>query len=332
VAPQPDRPPDAKAAACPCGHGDLPAETAGRPPLLDRAAAGDREAFVRIYDEQVDGVFRYLLAWTGDRAQAAELTGQVFRSAPRWLPATAGGQGEAGAWLIAMARDAVQGPAAGQDPPAGPPRDTVEALGRLGDPQREVAVLRLLCGHSLDHTAQLSGYAVPGYVVGPDDALVRRLRHDLWGSGAGRRTWRGWVSRGWREVSLSRRPWLATAVATAGIMVVLALQAFGDPGPPAACGASPCPAPTTAAAAAGGDSSLGTALTTLAEPPTTSTTGARAATPSAPRTSTAATPPTTRPATSPPRPPAHRGPPRPPPRRRPRRRPRPPPRPRRRRR
>ena len=375
MAPQPDRPPDAKAAACPCGHGDLPAETAGRPPLLDRAAAGDREAFVRIYDEQVEGVFRYLLAWTGDRAQAAELTGQVFRSAPRWLPASAGGQGEAGAWLIAMARDAVQGPAAGQDPPAGPPRDTVEALGRLGDPQREVAVLRLLCGHSLDHTAQLSGYtrravlqlqlaaclaisdltggagagaaaaaadpwsppaharsaeeferrlgrretdlagggpalagalaaaaslrrAVPGYVVGPDDALVRRLRHDLGGSGAGRRTWRGWVSRGLREVSLSRRPWLATAVATAGIMVVLALQAFGDPGPPAACGASPCPAPTTAAAAAGGDSSLGTALTTLAEPPTTSTTRAKAATPSAPRTSTAATPPTTRPATS----------------------------------
>jgi hypothetical protein len=52
VAPRPDRPPDAG-------------------------------AFVRIYDQQVEGVLRYLLAWTGDRAQAADLTGQVFRSAPR---------------------------------------------------------------------------------------------------------------------------------------------------------------------------------------------------------------------------------------------------------
>ncbi|HEV8426185.1 MAG TPA: hypothetical protein VGS14_13525 [Actinomycetes bacterium] len=31
--------------ACPCRHGDPPAETAGRLPPLERAAAGDREAF-----------------------------------------------------------------------------------------------------------------------------------------------------------------------------------------------------------------------------------------------------------------------------------------------
>jgi hypothetical protein len=271
-----------------------------------------------------------------------------------------------------------------------------------------VAVLRLLCGHSLDHTAHLSGYtrravlqlqlaaclaisdltdgaragsaattpdpgsppgpapppeeferqlgrpeidpagsdpalagalaaaaslrqAAPGYVVAPDDTFVRQLRQELvaaadpnpppgqghppgpglrgtdpaagrvprWGSVADRRSWRDRLSTGWREVSPDRRPWVATAVATAGIVVVLALQAFGDHGQPPACGDRPCPAPTTAAAAAGADSSPGTALTTVAGPSTTGTTGAgQVAPPSAPRTSTAATPPTTRPATT----------------------------------
>jgi DNA-directed RNA polymerase specialized sigma24 family protein len=47
---------------------------AGQRPLLERAAAGDREAFALVYDDQVEGVYRYLLAWTGDRIEAAELT------------------------------------------------------------------------------------------------------------------------------------------------------------------------------------------------------------------------------------------------------------------
>ena len=33
------------------------------------------------------------------------------------------------------------------------------AVARLGDPEREVVVLRLLLGHSLAHTAHLSGYS-----------------------------------------------------------------------------------------------------------------------------------------------------------------------------
>src|SRR5215216_396592 len=138
---------------------------AGQRPLLERAAAGDREAFARLYEDQVEGVYRYLLAWTGDRAEAAELTGQVFGNALAWLPAVAGGEGEAGAWLIAMARDAVAqrrgsgwiaGPAGPEDAPA---TDAVAAVARLGDPEREVVVLRLLLGHSLGHTAHLSGYS-----------------------------------------------------------------------------------------------------------------------------------------------------------------------------
>jgi hypothetical protein len=140
----------------------VPAEIAGQRPLLERAA-GDREAFARLVDGQVEGVYRYLLAWTGDRGQAADLTVQVFRGALAWLPVTADGQGEAGAWLIAMARDAVaqrRGTgwiAAVERRPR--PGDPIAAVARLRDPEREVAVLRLLLGHSLDHTAHLSGYS-----------------------------------------------------------------------------------------------------------------------------------------------------------------------------
>ena len=52
----------------------MPAELAAQRPLLERAATGDRESFARLYDTQVDGVYRYLLAGTGNRLDAAELT------------------------------------------------------------------------------------------------------------------------------------------------------------------------------------------------------------------------------------------------------------------
>jgi DNA-directed RNA polymerase specialized sigma24 family protein len=437
---------------------------AGQRPLLERAAAGDREAFARLYEDQVEGVYRYLLAWTGDRAEAAELTGQVFRGALAWLPATVGGEGEAGAWLIAMARDAVAqrrgsgwiaGPA-GPDGAGGPATDAVAAVARLGDAEREVVVLRLLLGHSLAHTSHLSGYsrravlqlqlaaclavweltggartgpapatrtassaeeferrlgrweidltgsdpaladalaaagslrrAIPGYVVAPDDELVQRLRRELLaemaaddhehlppgsaavadpahlapGPGAvdnpghpapGSATFplRGPQQRGVgfedaldqerggegpgalgpgalgaagaprpepsaaggsgegpaeageeaAQARSARRHWVATAIAAAGIVVVLALQAFGRSGPPSTCAGRPCPPPTTAAAAAGGGG-LGRPLTTvLRSTTTTSTLRGQAATTTA-QSSAATTPPTTRPATTPP--------------------------------
>src|SRR5215212_6989961 len=106
---RPQRPPDAQTPACPCRHGDVPAELAGQRPLLERAAAGDREAFALVYDTQVEGVYHYLLAWTGNAAEAAG--------------------------------------------------DVVAAVARLREPEREVVVLRLLLGHSLDHTAHLSAYS-----------------------------------------------------------------------------------------------------------------------------------------------------------------------------
>jgi RNA polymerase sigma-70 factor, ECF subfamily len=378
---------------------------AGQRPLLERAAAGDREAFARLFEDQVEGVYRYLLAWTGDRAATAELTGQVFRDALGWLPATAGGEVEAGAWLIAMARDAVaqrrgSGWIAGPAGPGGPSAsatDAVAAVARLGDPEREVVVLRLLLGHSLAHTAHLSGYsrravlelqlaaclavweltggsragpgpatraapsaeeferrlgsweidtagsdpalanalaaagslrrAIPGYVVAPDDELVQRLRVELV-AGAPRAEWavddREHLPLGpavdnpavdnpapipppppadpaaaAAPAEAARRHWVATAVAAAGIVLVLALQVLSRPGPSSGCGDRPCPVPTTGVVAAPGGGSLApTPTTVLRSSSTSSTVGDLTPAPTVPETSAATTPPSTRPPTS----------------------------------
>jgi hypothetical protein len=350
----------------------------------------------------VEGVYRYLLAWTGDRSAAAELTGQVFRSALSWLPVTAAGEGEVGAWLVAMARDAVAqrrgsgwmaGPA--EQPRASQaPGDALEAVALLGDPEREVVVLRLLLGHSLVHTAHLSGYsqravlelqlaaclavwnltggarsgqpaahpqpeaggllaekferrlgrwdvdlagedpgladalavasslrlAAPRQVVAPDQVFVEELRAELLAAGGdgqvsppeppnrpepvaggpGRpsapRVRRGPVAtvRRW----LVRRPWAATMVATSAIVVILGLQAFGNPGPRPACGGRPCPATTTLLAAPAGPALEPPTTFGLVEPATSTTPSTPATTPQAPA-STA--PPTSAAATTAPR-------------------------------
>ncbi|HWD42874.1 MAG TPA: hypothetical protein VHM23_03995 [Actinomycetota bacterium] len=411
MAPPPERPPDAQTTACPCGRGDVPAQLAGQRPLLARAAGGDREAFAELYDAQVEGVYRYLLAWTGDRSEAAGLTSRVFHSALAWLPPTAGGGVEAGAWLTAMSRDAVSDrPGPGRDP--GPAGDPVAALAHLPDSEREVLVLRLLCGHTLDHTAHLAGYSrravlglqlaaclaiaertggtpapsgasaeeferhldpseiapttadpAPGpalsgalaaagalrqaaAVVAPDPELVASLRHDLLsaeppahpegpftaadprapcpepapdprgaaphppgaaphppgplpgppdGRVARRREGVAGLSTALRAISPLRRPWVSTAVATAGIVVLLALQALGNPGPRPGCDGRRCPASTTVAAAAE-VGNLGTPLTTIVESSTTTSTAAEQAPPTSARRTWASAPPTTRPA------------------------------------
>jgi hypothetical protein len=452
----------------------VPAELAGQRPLLERAATGDREAFALLYDTQVTGVYRYLLAWTGRPAEAADLTAQVFHSATGWLPTTTGPEGEASAWLTAMSRDALAQRQAAAGPGGGEVAagDMVAAVTRLRNPEREVAILRLLLGHSLDHTAHLSGYsrraamelqlaaclavhevtvgpppgddalsgppgtpatgalmggdlsgraraatppeahtapsaeeferrlglrevdltgsdptladsltsmdpavagaltaasalrrAAPEHVADPPSEFVQRLRRELvtapgavdsreylptgsatfplrWpqqpgvaglrapvpsappevarlgvvplsdppeaaGSGPATRARRSagpwWGDRGvvgW----LGRRPSVATAVATTGIVVVLTLQAFGGSGQPTACAGPDCAAPTTRAVAAGGGRSVETPLTTQKESSTTSSTLAAdpvVAPPSAvPRTSAATVPPSTRPPTT----------------------------------
>jgi DNA-directed RNA polymerase specialized sigma24 family protein len=420
-----DRAAAASAAACPCHRGaDPAAEVARLRPLLERATRGDREAFARLFLTQVDGVSRYLLAWTGDQAAAKDLTGQVFRAAQAWLPVTAGGgtgvphaeaidAGDIGAWLVALARDAVaqrrqagwvpegsgrggpgdpegvprrdgrQGGAPVERGPEEAPADPLAAVTLLGDPEREVVVLRLLLGHSVAHAAQLSGYsqravtelqlaaclairrlmgpprgdgptepappaavadpgppgqraaefqrrlerwdldlvaddpeladalavaaalrqAAPSLVVAPDRGFVLGLREALAsdrpqaaGDGPLRRARLAWAALR-VEVARRPRPFAATAVAAAAILVIFALQAFGSPRPPA-CGGRPCP-PTSIPAAAPASAtaapltSLRQATTTTGPPPTTAPAAVSTAPPATSPPSTA--PRTTRP-------------------------------------
>lgn len=149
---------------CPCGRADVAAEMDRQRPLLERAIAGDASAFAELYEDQVDDVYRYLLAWTADDASARELTGQVFHGALTWLPVIADGEGDLAAWLVTIARDSVvqhrgAGWAAGPDQVQGQSSDVLVAARQLDDAQREVLVLRLLLGHSLAHTAHLAGYS-----------------------------------------------------------------------------------------------------------------------------------------------------------------------------
>lgn len=149
---------------CPCGRGDLASELDRQRPLLERAIAGDAGAFAELYEEQVDDVYRYLLAWTADDASARDLTEQVFHGALTWLPVIADGEGDLAAWLMTMARDSVvqqRGAerAASPEQVEGQSPDVLVAARQLDDAQREVVVMRLLLGHSLAHTAHLTGYS-----------------------------------------------------------------------------------------------------------------------------------------------------------------------------
>jgi DNA-directed RNA polymerase specialized sigma24 family protein len=159
-----DEPRSAPTVPCPCGRGDVAMEMERERPLLERAIAGDTAAFAELYAENVDDVYRYLLAWTGDEASARELTEQVFRNALTWLPVIAGGEGDLAAWLLISARDAVvqhrgSGWVAAAERSDEPAPDVLVAFNQLDDAQREVVVLRLLLGHSLAHTAHLAGYS-----------------------------------------------------------------------------------------------------------------------------------------------------------------------------
>ncbi len=86
----------------------LPATEIGPVPgVIDRARAGDREAFAELYDTYVDEVYRYVLYRVRVPADAEDLTSDVFARAfaaihrYRW-------QGKSFlAWLYTIARNAI---------------------------------------------------------------------------------------------------------------------------------------------------------------------------------------------------------------------------------
>src|SRR6266542_3805189 len=114
-------------------------------------AAGDRLEFAEeLFDRYAEEIYRYVLAWTGGRASAVDLTTQVLRTAvARMDRIVAGGDpAELEVRLVALARAAVTRWQAGGKPEgrAATVASEVTAplfdgLGRLDDSQREALIL-----------------------------------------------------------------------------------------------------------------------------------------------------------------------------------------------
>lgn len=154
--------------------------------LMERAATGDREAFVRLYDRFVDQVFKYVYFNVGRRSVAEQLTAEVFLSAQRELQQTGPARPSFGTWLYRLARDAVAsyreistlapGDKGREESKRSLQKETVGALEQLADEQRQVIILRFLVGYTTEQVAE---------ILGKQPAVIRTLQHrGLGGLGA----------------------------------------------------------------------------------------------------------------------------------------------------
>ncbi len=148
--------------------------------LVQRAVAGDTDAFAKLYEAYVERIYRFIYFRVGVAEAAEDLTSQVFLKAweglsryqPRGLPF--------GAWLFRVARNTVidhyrasrptvplDTAALSQPDPAADVAEAVgrrlendelrAALGKLTDEQRQVLSLKFLAGLSTDEVAQALG-------------------------------------------------------------------------------------------------------------------------------------------------------------------------------
>ncbi|MGA8116860.1 MAG: ECF subfamily RNA polymerase sigma factor, BldN family [Actinocatenispora sp.] len=174
----------------PAAQGDEPPdqvpESAGEVwRLVQRAQAGDTDAFGKIYDRYMDTVFRFIYFRVSTRQLAEDLTSETFLRALRRIGSFTWQGRDLGAWLVTIARNLVADhfksgryrlevstaevldadrPERG---PEGSPeaavldmltnRTLLEAVKRLNPEQQECIVLRFLQGFSVAETAQTMG-------------------------------------------------------------------------------------------------------------------------------------------------------------------------------
>ncbi|GAA3056370.1 sigma-70 family RNA polymerase sigma factor [Streptomyces olivoverticillatus] len=75
--------------------------------LVERAQAGEAEAFGRLYDQYADTVYRYIYYRVGGRATAEDLTSETFLRALRRIGTFTWQGRDFGAWLVTIARNLV---------------------------------------------------------------------------------------------------------------------------------------------------------------------------------------------------------------------------------
>jgi RNA polymerase sigma-70 factor (ECF subfamily) len=158
--------------------------------LARRAADRDPQAFAELYDEHLNGIFRYVLYKVGDQTLAEDLTADVFAKAWEGIGKYQWRETPFEHWLIRIARNLVidywrahRRPTssidgldntASSDPP---PEETVardveieglaKGLTALADDQRDVLVLRFIEGYS---------HAEVAAALGKSEVAVRQIQ------------------------------------------------------------------------------------------------------------------------------------------------------------
>ena len=149
--------------------------------LVERAQAGESEAFGLIYDRYVDTVFRFIYFRVGNRQLAEDLTSDTFLRALKRIGSFTWQGRDLGAWLVTIARNLVAdhfkssrfrlevttGEMLDANEVERSPEDSVleslsneallQAVRKLNPQQQECIVLRFLQGFSVAETAQAMG-------------------------------------------------------------------------------------------------------------------------------------------------------------------------------
>ncbi|HYN95716.1 MAG TPA: sigma-70 family RNA polymerase sigma factor [Pilimelia sp.] len=150
--------------------------------LVERAQAGEAEAFGLIYDRYVDTVFRFIYFRVGNRQLAEDLTSDTFLRALKRIGSFTWQGRDLGAWLVTIARnlvadhfksgryrlevtsgDVLDADREDRGPEGSPEAAVVDhitnvalltAVKQLNPEQQECIVLRFLQGFSVAETAQ----------------------------------------------------------------------------------------------------------------------------------------------------------------------------------
>lgn len=149
--------------------------------LVERAQAGEAEAFGCLYDQYADTVYRYIYYRVGGRATAEDLTSETFLRALRRIGTFTWQGRDFGAWLVTIARNLVAdhfkssrfrlevttGEMLDANEVERSPEDSVleslsnaallEAVRKLNPQQQECVTLRFLQGLSVAETARVMG-------------------------------------------------------------------------------------------------------------------------------------------------------------------------------
>ena len=162
--------------------------------LVQRAQAGDAEAFGELYDRYVDLVYRYIHYRVGSAPLAEDLTSETFLRALRRITSFTWQGRDVGAWFVTIARNLIADhykssryrlelttdDVSGSGAPLSTdgPEDAVlsgmqnevllEAVRQLGPEQQECIVLRFLQGLSVAETAR---------VMGKNDGAIKALQY-----------------------------------------------------------------------------------------------------------------------------------------------------------